>query len=170
MYVEYEMTDADLRAMGRWVVRNSPYYRRSIPRFCVAMLVCGFVAGARFGVLAIVGCSLAFVGFGLAVILVAVPRSVVRTYRVGRAVVLTRPILVELSVDGVTQRDATGHTFIRWHALEAGGRTNDHVFLLAGSLNTIVCPRRAFASDSAWNQFADFAMTSYERALGALEG
>jgi hypothetical protein len=170
VYVEYDMTDADLAAMGRWVLRNSPYYRRSVPKFAVGMLACGFFAGLRFGPVETVGLSLLFVGFGIGVLVLVIPRSVVRTYRAGRAVMLSRPVLVELSVDGITQRDASGHTFVRWHAFEAGGRTKDHLFFLSGALNTMICPRRAFASEIEWNRFADFALSSYERSLGQVNG
>ncbi|MDZ4827923.1 MAG: YcxB family protein [Actinomycetota bacterium] len=168
MYVEYDMTDANLRAMGAWVFRHSPYYRRSIPRFAVGMLACGAIAGVQVGVVEMILLSLFAVAFGLGVLVVVIPRSVVRTYRAGRAVALSRPILVELSVDGVTQRDATGHTFVRWYALEGGGRTADYVFLLVSPLNAIICPRRAFRSPDDWARFADYAISSYERALGAV--
>lgn len=167
MYVEYEMADTDLRAMGRWVMRNSPYYRRSIRLGSLFMGVLFVPAGVAAGGIGLVLFPAAAVGVFRIVMFLAAQRAAPKANRMGRAVALSGPIVIELNDEGALQRDRSGYTMVRWHAFEAVGSTDDHVFFLIDQVHSMIAPRRAFPTDADWRVFAGFAVSSYDRSLGA---
>lgn len=166
MYVEYEMTDGDLRAMGRWVMRHSPYYKRSIRTGSVLMAVLFVPAGLATNGIGLVLFPLGAVLAFRVVMYFGAQRAAPKANRMGRAVALSGPIVVEVSDEGALQRDRAGHSMVRWHAFEAVGRTDDHVFFLIDQVHSMIAPRRAFPTDADWRVFADFAVGAYERSLG----
>jgi hypothetical protein len=168
MHVEYEMSDDDLRALGRWVIRSGPYQRRAMRKSVAVVALCGLLLGLPFGAAAAVASPAVFVGLALLLARALSGRQVLNVNRAGRGVATSGRIVVEVTPDGVVERTPAGHSFVRWYALESVGSARDHLFMLISSVAAVIVPRRAFASDDEWRRFVGFATDSYQRALGSV--
>jgi hypothetical protein len=175
MVVEFTNTPEDLKAFTSYHYEHSPIARRQrlvaqllmtfafLVAFGVTLLVLG---SGRSGVSPVTCMAFAIIGsLGAGLIFVTSRSSIARgrvrniekMYQEGKNTALYEQHSVALDADGVRQKSPSAESFIRWSSIEKVALTDTHLFLYGSAVSAFAIPRRAFADDVQWNEFASLA-------------
>jgi hypothetical protein len=77
-----------------------------------------------------------------------------------------RPTRVVLSDAGVTTERQHERSFVAWAGIEKVTATDDHLYLFDAPFSAVIVPRRAFADEWRFRDFADFASRCHEEQWG----
>jgi hypothetical protein len=77
---------------------------------------------------------------------------------------LFAPRTLEITPEGLTMSDASGHNHIRWHALPWVVASDAYLFFYLTDTQGVVLPRRAFADTRQFDEFVDAARRYHAEA------